>query len=229
MVRLFIRALPLRYKYFSWRRPQLYPYYINVFQPMKILHEYYCLNKNTIGGIIFIWWKEGVYGIESEMSLHVGIGGSCNMILWERSYWFSMRGRFFVGFCFWWNWKTVWQNTLKSLSQLLTTPPKLTKSLPIGKITKRKKKVNWDKTKIGVGNSATMKVREINEKTKEGEIIRIRKDLVGCLVHIFPSSSFLTFVGLCLSSPYRWRSPVDVLHTNKKSFVLCTYFLLDVA
>ena len=54
------------------------------------------------------------------------------------------------------------------LPQLLITPPKLTKSFHFGTLTKRRKKANQDKTKIGVGNSVTMKVGEIDEKIREG-------------------------------------------------------------
>ena len=44
--------------------------------------------------------------------------------------------------------------------------------------------------KIGVGTSVTVKVGDINEKTREEERIRMRKDMVGCLAHI---SSVLVF------------------------------------
>ena len=53
----------------------------------------------------------------------MGRVGSCDMIRWERSYWFSTPGQFFVGFCFLMELKqTVWKHTLKSLTQLLITP-----------------------------------------------------------------------------------------------------------
>ena len=51
---------------------------------------------------------------------------------------------------------------------------------------KRRKEVNQDRTKIGVGDSITVKVGEINEKIREGKIRSMRKDLVGLyyLAHI---------------------------------------------
>ena len=54
-----------------------------------------------------------------------------------------------------------------------------TKSLPVRTITKRRKEEKWDKTKIGVGTSVTVKVGEIDEKIREGESRRMRKELVG--------------------------------------------------
>ena len=58
---------------------------------------------------------------------------------------------------------------------IITPPPKLTKSFPFGTLTKRRKKAKWDKTKIGVVNSVTMKVGEIDEKIREGKIRRMSK------------------------------------------------------
>ena len=61
------------------------------------------------------------------------------------------------------------------LPQSLITPPKLTKSFPVGALTKMRKKGKRNKTKIGVVNSVTMKVREIDDKIKEGESRRMIK------------------------------------------------------
>ena len=43
----------------------------------------------------------------------------------------------------------------------------------------RRKEEKRNNTKIGVGTSVTVKVREIGEKVGEGEIRRTRKELVG--------------------------------------------------
>ena len=59
-----------------------------------------------------------------------------------------------------------------------------TKSFPVCTITKRRNKAKRDKTKIRVATSVTVKVGEIDENIREGNIRRIRKDLVGCLAHI---------------------------------------------
>ena len=45
-------------------------------------------------------------------------------------------------------------------------------------ITKMRKEENRDKIKIGVGNSVTLKVGEIEENIREGKIRSMRKDLV---------------------------------------------------
>ena len=68
---------------------------------------------------------------------------------------------------------------------MLTNHPKSTRRLPIGTITKRRKKVKKDKTKIGVGTSVTVKIGEIDEKIGEVESIRMRKYLVGYLAQIY--------------------------------------------
>ena len=68
---------------------------------------------------------------------------------------------------------------------MLTNHPKSTRSLPIGTITKRRKKVKKDKTKIGVGTSVTVKIGGIDEKIGEVESIRMRKYLVGYLAQIY--------------------------------------------
>ena len=51
---------------------------------------------------------------------------------------------------------------------------------------KRRKEEKGDKMKIGEGTSVAVKVREIDEKVREGIIRRIRKDLVSLyyLAHI---------------------------------------------
>ena len=40
---------------------------------------------------------------------------------------------------------------------------------------------NWDRTNIRVESSVIVKVRDINEKIKEGKSRRMRKELVGSL------------------------------------------------
>ena len=61
-----------------------------------------------------------------------------------------------------------------------------TKSFPVGQIIKRRKEENRDKTRIVVGTSVSVKVKEINEKIREGKIRSMRKELVGLyyLAHI---------------------------------------------
>ena len=44
---------------------------------------------------------------------------------------------------------------------------------------KRRKDEKWDRTKIGVGASVTVKVREIDENIREGESGSMSKELVG--------------------------------------------------
>ena len=56
-----------------------------------------------------------------------GLGGLSDVILWERSYWFSTAGQFFVGFSFFGNClfqkQKNHQHTRYSLLQSLNTPP----------------------------------------------------------------------------------------------------------
>ena len=76
-------------------------------------------------------------------------------------------------------------NLYHNLSSL--TPPKSTKSFPVETITKRRKEAKRDKTKIGVRTSVTVKIRDIDEKTRDGKTRRMRKELVGLyyLAHIY--------------------------------------------
>ena len=62
---------------------------------------------------------------------------------------------------------------------IITPTSKSTKRFPVGTITTRRKDAKWDRTKIGVGNSVTVKFGEIDEKTREGKNIRMKTDLVG--------------------------------------------------
>ena len=55
---------------------------------------------------------------------------------------------------------------------------KSTKSFFVVKNTKRRKEENWYKKKVRVGNSATVKVRDINEKIREGKIRNMMKEMV---------------------------------------------------
>ena len=57
--------------------------------------------------------------------------------------------------------------------------------------------------KIGVGTSVTVKVGDINEKTREEERIRMRKDMVGCLAHI---------TSVLILSHFWWLVPVFSLN-----------------
>ena len=56
--------------------------------------------------------------------------------------------------------------------------PKSYKSFPVGTIMRRRNDENWYKTKIGVGTSVTVNVRERYEKIREVKIIRMIKELV---------------------------------------------------
>ena len=44
---------------------------------------------------------------------------------------------------------------------------------------KRRKEENWDRTKIGVGNSVTVKVGDIGGNIREGKMRRMRKEMFG--------------------------------------------------
>ena len=62
----------------------------------------------------------------------MGRAGYRDMILWERSYWFSTPGKFFACLYFLLELKEiVWQHTIKSPPQLLITPtPQVNQELP---------------------------------------------------------------------------------------------------
>ena len=62
------------------------------------------------------------------------------------------------------------------------TPPKSTKSFPVETITKRRKEAKRDKTKIGVGTSVTVKIRDIDEKTRDGKTRRMRRSWLDCII-----------------------------------------------
>ena len=55
--------------------------------------------------------------------------------------------------------------------------PRSTKSIPVCSIMKRRKKIQRDRLKIGVGTSVTLKVGKIDEKIREGESRSMRKEL----------------------------------------------------
>ena len=74
-------------------------------------------------------------------------------------------------------------------------PPKSTKIFPVGITTKRCKEAKRDKTKIGVGDSVTMKVEEIDEKNREGKIRRMMKELVFMYVI---QNGFAVLTNLCV-------------------------------
>ena len=93
-------------------------------------------------------------------------------------------------------------------------PPKSTKSFPVGTILTRRKEENWNRIKIEVGTSVTVKVGEINEKIREGKSRSMRKKMFGLyyLAHIdfvLVLSHFWWLV-LVLSMVYRWWTPVKV-------------------
>ena len=118
----------------------------------------------------------------------------CIWVLKSHAIWFIERGiiysqrpgDFLLASVFCWNWK---KNSLTSHSQIATTtayqPPQVNQELPVGPITKRRKKEKRDKTKIRVGTSVTVKIGDIDKKIKGGRIRRARKDLVGCLAYIY--------------------------------------------
>ena len=54
----------------------------------------------------------------------------------------------------------------------------------------RSKEAKQEKTKIGVGASVTVKIVDIDEKIREGEILRMRKELFG-LYYLAQISFFL--------------------------------------
>ena len=99
-------------------------------------------------------------------------------------------------------------------SQIATTianqshPPKSTRSFPVGTITKRRKEAKWDRRKIGIGTSVTVKVGEIDEKIREGKSRRMRKELVGLcyLAHInyFLVLSHFWWLLTVFYMVYRW-------------------------
>ena len=75
-------------------------------------------------------------------------------------------------------------------------------------ITKRIKEAKGNKTKIGVGNSVTVNVGEINEDIREGEIRRMMKELVGLyyssqIASVLVISHFWWLVPV-LSMVHRW-------------------------
>ena len=57
--------------------------------------------------------------------------------------------------------------------------PNSNKSFHVRTIMNMRKETDQENTKIGVGNSLTMKVRETDEKSREGKIRMTRKELVG--------------------------------------------------
>ena len=97
---------------------------------------------------------------------------------------------------------------------------------------KRRKEVNQDRTKIGVGASITVKVGEINEKIREGKIRSMRKDLVGLyyLAHIAFILVIYHFwwLVLVLSMVYIWWTPVKISSENP-IHVLTILFRLSVS
>ena len=74
-------------------------------------------------------------------------------------------------------------------------PLKSTKICPVGTTNKRWKEAKRDKTKIGVGDSVTMKVQEIDEKNREGKIRRMMKELVFMYVI---QNGFAVLTNLCV-------------------------------
>ena len=55
----------------------------------------------------------------------------------------------------------------------------------------------WDRTKIGVGNSFTVKFKEINEKIGEEKVEKCRNIWLDCIIYhtSIPSMYFLSFGG----------------------------------
>ena len=73
---------------------------------------------------------------------------------------------------------------------------------------KKRKEANWYKTKIGVGDFVKVKVKDIDEKTRELNSRSIRKKLVGLYysshvdsVLVLSQSLWLLYV---FSMVYRW-------------------------
>ena len=111
--------------------------------------------------------------------------GSRDIIRQERSYWFSTLGQFFVGFWFFLELKKQFDITLlNGYHNLESITPSQTGASLLGKNTKIRKKSKRDKTKIGEGTSITVKVVEIDDKSRGGKRRRMSNDLVGCLSQI---------------------------------------------
>ena len=68
---------------------------------------------------------------------------------------------------------------ITSISHL--SPPIQPGAFPLGTNKKKKNEVKRDKTKIRVGDFVTVKIRDIDEKIKEGKIRRMRKDQASAL------------------------------------------------
>ena len=70
-----------------------------------------------------------------------------------------------------WKLKKLWQHTLESLPKsLISSTPLVKQELLFLPIKKRKKEVNWDKKKIGVGTSITVNVGYIDKNIREKKI-----------------------------------------------------------
>ena len=81
-----------------------------------------------------------------------------------------------------------------------------------------RKKVNWERNEIGVGDSVEVNVVDIDENIREGKSRRMSKDLVGLyyLAHI-PFVLVLSrccWLGPVFSIVYRWWTPVKVFSEN---------------
>ena len=58
-------------------------------------------------------------------------------------------------------------------------------------IMKERKEENQSKMKIGAESAMTAKVRDMKEKTREGRITRMRKEVVGCVQAVVGKKKFL--------------------------------------
>ena len=126
-----------------------------------------------------------------------------------------MPGRFFSCLCFF---VGIEKNSLIEKFRIATKianhshPPKSTKSLPVGKNTTRRKEENWDRTKIGVGTSVTVKVGQIGEKIREGESRSKRKERVDTPSGWTTSASVLVYA----LYPFNNRTPTALLQPHDK-------------
>ena len=87
----------------------------------------------------------------------------------------------FVGFCFFGiAFHTIKTNQQRANLSMIAPPPKSTMHSPVVTIMKEMKEAKRSKNMIVVGFVVTAKVREMEEKTREGRSRRARKEMVGC-------------------------------------------------
>ena len=124
----------------------------------------------------------------------MGLEGLRDLIFRERSFPFSTPGIFFVGFYFLLELLFTQKNqqyTRYSLPQFLTPPPKSTMSSPVVTLAKDMMEKKRIKKKIGVVSILKAKVGEMGDITREGRIIRMKKEVMGCVHAVAGNEKFL--------------------------------------